>query len=260
MDGPRRAATRADTSTLSSEGHVDPATTVGRRGVANGRRCGASFSTARTRCAAESIPGSPETWVLLAAAPRPINRPASSGPTAATSSRQERVGRSTERAGHHSREAPGGRVAATSAVEAPAARAAASSTGQTSVLVNASRSGRTAATDRPASCGISHGRGPAKSAGMRAASSSAEGEKCVNRICKSLRRSRAASITAIACNPSPTEGAWIQRRGRLKLRCARAQSTRRSPAYRRARTVRASLESPLARVGAANHAARLREW
>ena len=205
------------------------------------------------------MPGSPVTWVVFAAAPTPINRPASSAPTAATSPRRERFGRSTERAGHRSREAPGGRVAATSAVVAPTVRAAAASTGQTSVLVNAITSGRTAATDRPASCGVSHGSGPATSAGIRAASSSAEGEKCVNTIWKSLRRSRTASTTPIACNPSPTEGAWIQRRGRLKSRCTRAHSARRSPAYRRARTVRASLESPRPRAGAANHAARVRE-
>ena len=79
---------------------------------------------------------------------------------------------------------------------------------------------------------------------MRLANRSAEGEKRVNAICTLGSRSRNASITARACRPSPTDGAWNQTGGRPASRCSLPYRASFSCADLRPATPCASLEEP----------------
>ena len=99
-----------------------------------------------------------------------------------------------------------------SAVTMPCSAARRLSVGQTSVLVKTTRLGRSTWSASRMVPGASHGRYPATSAGMRAAKASADGEKWVKTTSTSPRSCRSASITARACNPSPTDGACTQMR------------------------------------------------
>ncbi len=220
-----------------------PGWAAGRRGTALSQ--GASGSAARARWAAESMPGSPVTTTRSAAhaqlheaAGRPRRRwppPVESRPRWPAGAR----GPATAAVRH--------RAAAVAATSATGIRPGRGHVRQhrPDLRLGERPTRPGAARPAPGAWGPPGPRAdsPATSAGMAAASLSAEGEKWVKTTWTPGRAAAQRLETARACSPSPTDGAWNQTTGRVGSRASPPHRARCRSAPRRPAMPRASLEA-----------------